>query len=163
MQSRQLLPVVTKGRQKKKATTAYYSESESAAQLKKAVDSIPGYIEYCEHFIVLCPARKHKDLKLKDGRRAINNYASWCRRGWCRTEAMARLLMRQTGPMILLENLEGKPSLLPPFQAWAMQPGKGNFTCCKREHLFRKYDQKTGKKKLIRRPCDRVKVAAIGQ
>ena len=146
-----------------KRAKGYYSESNAAAELKNAVDSIPGYIEFCEHFVVLCPARKHKDLKLKDGSRAINNYASWRRRGWCRTEAMARLLMRKSGPMILVDSLLGTPQLLPSFDAWSMQPGKGEFTCCKRDHLFRTYDKTTGKKKLIRRPCDRKKVAEIGE
>ena len=95
-------------------------------KLKLAVKSIPAYVECCEHFIVLCPPLEHKDTLAgfnaeNERYHASNTYASWCRRGWCRAEAVARLLANTRGPLIKVDSGEGTPSLIPPFEAWQVR------------------------------------------
>ena len=45
-----------------------------------AIGSIPSYVACCIFFVILCPS--------------VGNFSqgSWCRRGWCRLEQLARHL-----------------------------------------------------------------------
>lgn len=49
--------------------------------------------------------------------------------GWCRTEAIARLLSAHSGPMIKLISADRDPELVPPFEAWLFKCGHGEVSC----------------------------------
>ena len=86
-----------------KSTPSYYDKSAQA--LKKAVESIPAYVEQCQLFLILCPPCNHKEIKDDFGRPAVVDYSTWHKRGWCRAEAVSRLLStKNTGPMILIRS-----------------------------------------------------------
>lgn len=61
---------------------------------------------------------KHGSMKI------INDYGSWQSRGWCRVEAMARLLSKQSGPTILIRSSEAALELMSPYDSWSNQPGR---------------------------------------
>ena len=119
------------------------------------MESIPAYVELSEFFVVLTPPAEHQDTT------AVIDFSTWMRRGWCRAEAMARLLARNSGPMIKLQSAEGTPELIGAILAWMMQPGKGQFTCCSKNHLFPQKDKATGETKMMQVPCDKIKVADL--
>ena len=101
------------------ATPAYYNQD--AQDLASAVDSIPAYIEQSEFFFILCPPCFHKQSKKSTGQgkgAAINDFVSWSRRGWCRAEAVCRLLARRSGAVVRIDNSEAAPRLMPAYEAW---------------------------------------------
>jgi len=61
--------------------------TKACPELQAAVDSIPAYIELCEHFFILVPPCQHTDLP-----DVACNRSSWSGRGWCRTEQAVRVL-----------------------------------------------------------------------
>ena len=61
---------------------------------------------------------RHGSMKI------INDYGSWQSRGWCRVEAMARLLSKQSGPTILIRSSEAALELMSPYDSWSNQPGR---------------------------------------
>ena len=54
-------------------------------QLKRAVDSIPSYIERCAEMFILVPSVKHAD-RAGD----VCDFNTWRQRGWCRMEVGIR-------------------------------------------------------------------------
>ena len=54
--------------------------SELVDGLRKAVESIPSYIERCTQMWVLVPACEHEDAS-----GTICDFWSWRSRGWCRS------------------------------------------------------------------------------
>ena len=123
-----------------------------------AVDSIPAYIERCDLMLVPCPPVDHSNFRDKHGYPVINDYASWRSRGWCRCESIARLLARLSGPIIVLNSMGSQPWLLPPYDAWSVACGRGDFTCCQRDHKVAYNDPKTGEKSEYAISCDKPKV-----
>ena len=136
----------------------YYYAENAQMDLKNAVDSIPAYVECSSLFIILCPPCLHKNSKRKNGKEGfmVNDFGSWRRRGWCRAEAIARLLSAHSGPMIKLISAVRDPELVPPFEAWLFQCGHGEFTCCERNHRFETPDGKT-----ITVPCDKETIGDV--
>ena len=138
-------------------------DASDAENLVRAVESIPGYIECCELFIVLAPPCPHKNNIEPSSRKsqavpvaATIDYGSWSRRGWCRAELIARLFARNTGPVIKIDSAHGKPSLFSAWEAYQMRPGDGNFSCCARNHRFETLVD--GKTVTFTVPCDKPKV-----
>lgn len=88
---------------------------------RKAIASIPAYILQCEFFVALCPDLRHHDSS------SLLNRHSWRRRGWCRSEKMARELSGGNGMILLIES----PShmfLMPAWKAMLDSHGDGEFT-----------------------------------
>ena len=114
------------------------------------------FAHYLRRSSAVCPPLEHKDRILPSGLYAINDYTSWASRGWCRAEAMARLLSRRSGPLIMIDSLERPPVMISKYSAFALPPGVGEFTCCERNH------QIVGKDGAIRTiECDKFRVADI--
>ena len=130
--------------------------------LQRAVESIPAYVEASRFFCVLAPTVDHADVKDEiTGKSVINDFSSWSRRGWCRLEAMARLLSRNSGPVIVIVGKDIPPRLMPNNLPWILRCGHGIFTCCQRDHKLEIVDESApGGMKVIPIPCDKVKVGA---
>ena len=64
---------------------------------------------------------------------------------------MARVLSRRTGPLIKVDSAEGRPKLIPPFDALSRNVGLGDFTCCSRGHNI-------GGRVI---PCDKLKIGGF--
>ena len=113
-----------------------------------AVESIPAYIEQASMFMVLCPLVEHHEQLSEDGQhRDVLSYASWQDRGWCRMEAVCRLLSRNTGPVVVI-NSKKNYELGRLQDLFFMPVGEGTFSCCTMNHMI------NGQKI----PCDREKV-----
>jgi hypothetical protein len=56
----------------------------SKAQLNFAISSLPAYVSLMDHFLICAPDASHHDTGLPC------NLESYSRRGWCRTEVMAK-------------------------------------------------------------------------
>ena len=88
---------------------------------RRAIASIPAYIVQCEFFVALCPELRHHDSS------SLLNRHSWRRRGWCRSEKMARELSGRNRMILLIES----PShmfLMPAWKAMLDSHGDGEFT-----------------------------------
>ena len=92
-----------------------------SSEQRNAINSIPAYIHRCEFFVVLCPALKHATTLLP-----LNHY-SWAERGWCRTEAMSRLLSVEKGSVLYIESPE-QVTLGSAWLSTMLSPGDGTFT-----------------------------------
>ena len=105
-----------------------------AENQKKAVQSIPSYLERCSYFWVLPPTAYHVDLE------ESCSFSSWRGRGWCRVEECANFLsIPALTPQVVsdkeilstysvlsfvLDNI-GKPE---------STPCEGAFSCCRMRH-----------------------------
>ncbi|CAE8692616.1 unnamed protein product [Polarella glacialis] len=89
--------------------------------LSDAIDSIPGYVEMCHHFVILTPALKHIDQG------SIMSYNSWKKRGWCRAERAARFLSTHNTSMIIVES-PIRLELAIAFESLWCPVGSGDFT-----------------------------------
>ena len=67
--------------------------------------------------------RAQTDPEAGNGIKIVNDFGSWLSRGWCRVEAMARLLSKRSGPIILIQSSEASLELMSPHDAWSNQPG----------------------------------------
>lgn len=137
---------------------------------RKAVRSIPSYVERAELVLVVSPPALHADTG------ALADFASWRRRGWCRMEASCEpsgppswrhpvaptrvrvSRARQWASALLATKvvrvLALKGEVLEFFLAndlTKLVPGEGTFTCCERSHDFGGG--------LV--PCDKLKVKAV--
>ena len=157
------------------AAAAGNTVPDDARDLQLAVRSIPSYVEIAQLFLVNAPTAIHKDLE-EEGeskRKKCCDYGSWCSRGWCRAEAISRLLARNSGPMVVLKGthtpsllshiillshhstittLKGDPlfaRIVPITDIFNLQIGKGEFTCCRHGH------RRGGP------PCDKVDISAF--
>ncbi|CAE8744064.1 unnamed protein product, partial [Polarella glacialis] len=89
--------------------------------LSDAIDSIPGYVEMCHHFVILTPALKHVDQG------STMSYNSWKKRGWCRAERAARFLSTHNTSMIIVES-PIRLELAMAFESLWCPAGSGDFT-----------------------------------
>ncbi|CAE8595481.1 unnamed protein product [Polarella glacialis] len=90
-------------------------------KLEAAIGSIPGYVEMCEHFVILTPALKHADSG------STVSYHSWKKRGWCRAERAARFLSTRNTSMIIVES-PIRLELAMAFETLWCPAGLGDFT-----------------------------------
>ena len=128
--------------------------------MQRAVESIPAYVEASKLFCIVAPVADHADMKDRaTGRPVINDFSSWSRRGWCRLEAMARLISRNLEPVIVVRGKDFLPRLLSNNVPWSLRCGHGDFTCCQRGHKIEVADGSApGGKRLVSIPCDKDKV-----
>ncbi|CAE8592845.1 unnamed protein product [Polarella glacialis] len=89
--------------------------------LSDAIDSIPGYVEMCYHFVILTPTLKHVDQG------STMSYHSWKKRGWCRAERAARFLSAGNTSMIIVES-PIRLELAMAFESLWCPAGSGDFT-----------------------------------
>ena len=92
-----------------------------SSEQRNAINSIAGYIDRCEFFVVLCPSLKHATTL------SPLNCHSWAERGWCRTEVMSRLLSVEKGSVLYIESPE-QVNLGSPWLSTMLSPGDGTFT-----------------------------------
>lgn len=100
---------------------------------KRAISSIPYYIEQSSFFIVLCPSVQHADTGEEF------DYESWLQRGWCRFEMWSNLLSRQRVVPLVLTDLEmwtlAIDQVFPRYgTSRAAVVGCGEFGCCRHGH-----------------------------
>ncbi|CAE8583065.1 unnamed protein product [Polarella glacialis] len=89
--------------------------------LSRAIESIPGYVEMCDHFVILAPTLKHVDQG------SMMSFRSWNKRGWCRAERTARLLSTVSTSMIVIESPTRLEVSVPLETLWC-PVGLGDFT-----------------------------------
>ena len=88
---------------------------------RNAIASIPAYIDKCDFFVVLCPLVRHATTHL------TLNFESWAERGWCRTEAMTRILSVKNASILVIEG----PRQVTVGSTWHstfLSPGDGKYT-----------------------------------
>lgn len=93
----------------------------SEEDLKRSVDSIPGYITRCEYLFVLCPV-----LTRAEGRETMNK-DTWGSRGWCLSERMAGELCGVKDNVLLVESAT-HITMAPGYKANIIRPGEGMFS-----------------------------------
>eukprot|EP00439_Symbiodinium_sp_Y106_P035228 s1640_g4.t1 len=87
-----------------------------------AVNSIPGYVDRCQFFAILCPPVRH------EANNTLLNKRSWASRGWCRMEQMAQEL--STKERCVCIEIQGAAHVVEaPTYGWMQSPvGGGQFT-----------------------------------
>ena len=122
------------------------------SDLVRAVNSIPSYVERSSHFFACVPSTRHND------RVGVTcDFGSWLSRGWCRLEMFSLLFMRFNSlPVIVVKGSECAPYMIAPHKTMARPPGKGEFTCCMRNHKMTDTD---GTERGI--PCDKIKIGEL--
>jgi len=110
---------------------------------KKAVESIPGYVESSSFMLILCPPSTHADRKDMDrsGSKkkipAATCYRTWRQRGWCVAELFACFFSRRKKlPTLLVRSENGKPEWISTLECLKLSPGSAHFTCCDRNHTI---------------------------
>lgn len=92
------------------------------SDMKKAVDSIPAYVEASRIFLVLCPTERHSE------RDQLCGFTSWAKRGWCRVEmAAAVLTKKKPQPMVVVRSGVQAELMFCTSYLHAM-PGQGDFS-----------------------------------
>ena len=90
------------------------------SNVKRAVDSIPAYVEAADLFVVLCPSAQHIDTH------EVCDQQTWSSRGWCRVELAAAALGLKPERRLLVIN--SGTSIFLMFSAQLLQPpGDGDF------------------------------------
>eukprot|EP00939_MAST-03C_sp_MAST-3C-sp1_P002240 g2240.t1 len=104
---------------------------------KRAIHSIPAYMERSDFMLVLCPQAHHSDRKeMADDVKTISTcYRTWRRRGWCVLEMFACILSRwKEYPILLVESSNGTPAWLPFRETVKFLIGRCDFSCCQLNH-----------------------------
>lgn len=97
---------------------------ELIEQLKRAVDSIPSYIERCAEMFILVPSVKHAD-RAGD----VCDFNTWRQRGWCRMEFVSsRLCCANDIPVMVINSREKTPEYFNLCDTMRLFAGQGNFT-----------------------------------
>ena len=91
------------------------------ADVKKAVDSIPSFVDAADMFLVLCPPAEHVDTEV------VCDQSTWARRGWCRVELAAAALSRKPRHLVMI-NSATTIFLMFPTDFIRGMPGSGDFT-----------------------------------
>ena len=93
------------------------------SDVKRAVDSIPAYVEAADLFIVACPSWPHADT----GETCTQQ--SWASRGWCRVELAAAALSLAGGRVrrLLVVRSPTNLFLMSPTNFLFAMPGHGDF------------------------------------
>ena len=113
--------------------------------------------------IVLTPPGRHAD---RPGE--LVSFQSWRSRGWCRLEFMAAALSRNELRVMTLKGPEAQPEFeFASLDMIKLAPGRGNFTCCARNHQLPESDVFTmcssagvasGGGTVV---CDKIKIAVV--
>jgi len=121
-----------------------------------AVNSIPFYVERCDHFWICAPPAIHADLH------EVRDLQTWRNRGWCRLEETTNLLSRTLKMPVVVTNQTRTETygFLDGLQYYYGRPERaamnGKFTCCVRGHKVQLEDG------TIRRfPCDKEVIMPI--
>jgi ankyrin repeat protein len=115
--------------------------------LRKAVKSIPAYVERADFVVIVAPGCLHADRRDPEtGLREKTCYRTYRSRGWCVLEIFASYLSRdKIHPILLVTSKNGNPEWLSSVDVLFLAVGTSMFTCCQRNHIFGE--------KLV--PCDR--------
>ncbi|CAE8635742.1 unnamed protein product [Polarella glacialis] len=98
-------------------------DQDVGADLSNAVESIPGYVELSDFFVIVAPVLKHAD------RDEMLGFMSWKTRGWCRAERAARALAAgdHHGSMIVVQGPR-HVQMSVPAETLQAPVGLGDFT-----------------------------------
>ena len=124
--------------------------SQTLEDMKRAIDSIPAYIERSTHFFAVCPPVVHQQLG------TICDYGTWLGRGWCRLEQVCLLLARFNDVPAIVVKGGGSPPAMVASNVSKRPVGLGNFTCCARNHRIPNSDGVE-----IEIPCDKDAIAPL--
>eukprot|EP00397_Hematodinium_sp_SG-2012_P001876 GEMP01001881.1.p1 GENE.GEMP01001881.1~~GEMP01001881.1.p1 ORF type:complete len:798 (+),score=186.69 GEMP01001881.1:195-2588(+) len=110
-------------------------DPECRADLLRAVQSIPAYVEMSSHTFILSPPIAHREFVDKTtGRPTMCDYYSWLERGWCLMEKMAQFLKVNSNSVVVIrsaKHMEFQDIL----DAVARKVGDANFACCALKHV----------------------------
>jgi ankyrin repeat protein len=106
------------------------SDSNWAQDQSAAISSIPEYVDNSSMFVVLAPSLNHL---VKE---ATVEYATWRKRGWCRAEAVAKLLSlnKKCGPTIVIQSPKQIYFNQKSLSLSSCAVGEGDFGCCEMDH-----------------------------
>merc|ERR1719271_156792 len=104
-------------------------DNELGEQLKRAVDSIPSYIERCTEMFILVPSVKHAERRDEAGRGETCDFNTWRQRGWCRMEFVSsRLCCANDIPCMVITSREKTPEYFNLCDTMRLFAGHGHFT-----------------------------------
>ncbi|CAE7632747.1 unnamed protein product, partial [Symbiodinium sp. CCMP2456] len=90
---------------------------------RKAIISIPSYIETCRYFAILCPHVRHEEHDM------LLNKHTWAERGWCRLEQVCKEFSMQEATCDAIDIQSSIFQTRAPSYNWVKQPvGEGFFT-----------------------------------
>lgn len=97
--------------------------SATIAAMHAAISSIPDYVRCAEVFIVAAPPVRHSSTD------RICDSATWYKRGWCRLEAVCRLLApRDDAAQIVIINSKTNVTFTYAASLFSISVGRGEFT-----------------------------------
>ena len=111
-------------------TRSQDAKAQTVANLKRAVASIPAYIERTTLLLILVPVCMHVD------RQDTCNLSTWRRRGWTRLELQAAMLTCGEVRIMVCPGAEAVPYFFWPLDAYSILCGSADYTCCQREHFM---------------------------
>lgn len=101
---------------------------------RKAVQSIPAYVEICDFVMILAPCGRHIN---RTDRNVNTCYRTWRRRGWCLVELVSSFFCRDAkSPAMVVRSAEGNPYFVSPLNVTLNAIGHADFTCCERNHMM---------------------------
>mmetsp|Transcript_51848 Transcript_51848/g.160837 ORF Transcript_51848/g.160837 Transcript_51848/m.160837 type:complete len:625 (+) Transcript_51848:78-1952(+) len=116
------------------------SNEEALAAQKRAISSIPHYIEHSSYFWVLVPEAVHAE------RGGIVGYEVWQSRGWCRLEEWGNFLSLRVAPPLVVTGVQ-RVGVVDTMDFLALRSGigglarhaacQGRFSCCDMGHRLR--------------------------
>jgi len=136
-----------------------HQDADAAENKRKAISSMPYYIERSAYFWVLVP-----DLPHEETRRTVG-YEAWQSRGWCRLEEWLNFLSVRTAPSLIVTSAPHVGVLdtmdflvLRSGIGWLAlhAPCNGSFACCDGGHRTELPDGRVAEV-----PCDREEVANV--
>jgi len=106
------------------------SMEEVQQQQRDAINSIPIYVQTCDHFFVCAPTESHDDTE------RVVSLETWGRRGWCRTEMGCHYFSPKDRPVVVCISKEDRIVETFPFAWLHNQPAQGEFSCeADRRHI----------------------------
>ncbi|CAE7740635.1 unnamed protein product [Symbiodinium sp. CCMP2592] len=97
--------------------------SDQTEHRRKAIISIPYYIENCRYFAILCPHVRHEEHD------TLLNKHTWAERGWCRLEQVCKEFSIQDASCDSIDIQSSIFQTRAPSYNWIKQPvGEGFFT-----------------------------------
>lgn len=136
-----------------------HKDKETASNQKKAISSIPHYIERSAYFWVVAPEAMHAEKK------QLVNYEVWQSRGWCRLEEWGNFLSVRVAPPLIVTGAQ-HVGVVDTMDFIALRSGigglarhaacKGRFTCCDMGHQLKLADGRT-----VQMRCDKEEIQDI--
>ena len=107
------------------------------SELKRAVESIPSYVERSDCLVILTPGAVHADrLDTNTKRRAFVCYRTFRTRAFCVLEMFAAYLSRRKStPTLLIRSVLSDPVYVSPLDCQKLALGLSHFTCCEQNHV----------------------------